>query len=51
MTSAVLKRMKHQTLFENPTGSSSSILLANGIINRAYLFNVKEANKEVTIEN
>lgn len=47
MTSAVLKTMKHQTLFESPTGSSSSILLANGFINRAYVFNVKE----VTIEN
>ena len=44
MTSVVLRRMKHHTLFETLTGSSSSILLAKGFINSAYLFNVKESN-------
>ena len=44
MTSAVLRRTKHQTLFETPTGSSSSIPLAKiNKINSAYLFNVKES--------
>lgn len=39
MTSDVLKRIKHQKLSETPTGSSSSILRANGFISNAYLVN------------
>lgn len=47
MTSAVLRRMKHQKLLETLVGRSSSILLASGFISRAYLCIVKEANKRI----
>ena len=45
MTRAVLRRIKHQKLAAILTGSSSSIPLANGFNNNAYLFHVKGTKK------
>lgn len=49
-TNPVLREMKHKKLVDTLTGSSSSMLLANGFINRANLFIVKEREKKKSIK-
>lgn len=45
-TSAVLRRIKTQILSESLEGSNSSMPLAIGFINKAYLHSIKEANSK-----
>lgn len=46
ITSAVLRRRKHQLVFEMLAGNNSSTLLASGFIIKAYLLIVKGKGKE-----
>jgi hypothetical protein len=45
ITSAVLRRRKHQLVREMLSGNNSSTLLASGFIIKAYVFIIKEKMK------